>query len=75
MKEKNSQLGTINLFNDKQYTIPDSNVRYFPKFWDVVRSFLTGHNDSIILKSSLDNDCLVDWAVGSFLVFKIELYK
>lgn len=75
MKVNSSNLGTINLFLDKDCTIFDNSVRNFPSFIDFCTSFLFKKNNTIINKSKLNDVEYVDWAAGSFLMFTCHAYK
>ncbi|WP_368913456.1 glycosyltransferase family 2 protein [Mixta calida] len=73
MNKVNSQLATINLC--KGQDIFDANVRNFPKIINFIESFLYKKNKTIINKAQVTDNCFVDWASGSFLIFKSALYK
>lgn len=68
-------IATINLFKDSSYTTFDESVRSFPTFLDFFSSFFLGVNDTIIDKEGIKGPISVDWAAGSFLLFKDSLYK
>lgn len=70
-----SQLSTINLFKDMETKAFDNCVRYFPSFFDFLSSYLGLGNQTIIDKSKISKPMTVDWAAGSFLLFKVDLYK
>ena len=74
MANKKAKLGTINLFLDDDFSMPDPCVRNFPGLWDFASSFLLGVNNSVVDKTSLVGDTFVDWAAGSFLMFKPDVY-
>ncbi|GHS71695.1 glycosyltransferase family 2 protein [Enterobacter kobei] len=67
-----AEIATINLYkSDKEL---DANVRRFPKVRDFFESYLYKKNKTIINKNTLGTS-YVDWASGSFLLFKSKLYK
>lgn len=72
-KNKNLVISTINLTkgNDKY----DNNIRYFPKLKNFIESYLFNVNRTVIDKSNLNGDQVVDWASGSFLLIKAEVYE
>ncbi len=75
MSKHNSQLATINLFLDQDFSTPDNCVRKFPRLLGFLSSFIFGRNKTILNKSCLDNVSDVDWAAGSFLMFSVPTYK
>lgn len=70
-----SQLSTINLYKDDKYKAFDYCVRMFPNIIDFVSSYLGLGNKTIIDKSQVTEPIEVDWAAGSFLLFKASLYN
>jgi GT2 family glycosyltransferase len=76
LSDKNShQLTTVNLYKDSAYLSFDNCVRLFPSFFDFLFSFLGFKNKTIVDKSNSDSVNCVDWAAGSFLLFKSKLYN
>lgn len=69
------RLSTLNLFKDKEYTIPDNCVRKFPGALNFISSFIGRHNSSIIDKTLFTTPQYFDWAAGSFLLFESSLYQ
>jgi N-acetylglucosaminyl-diphospho-decaprenol L-rhamnosyltransferase len=73
---KNSiELATINLYKDNEYTIYDNCVRSFPTLLDFISSYIGLGNRTILDKRNTSKKRLVDWAAGSFLLFKSSLYR
>lgn len=68
-------LMTINLLKDVDRSISDYNIRNFPRLFDFVLGFLGKNNKSKVDKSRIDSPTYVDWAAGSFLLFKVGLYR
>ncbi|MEP9271228.1 glycosyltransferase family 2 protein [Enterobacter hormaechei] len=68
-------LATINLFRNEELTIYDNSIRKFPSLIDFVKSYMIGKNTTIIDKSKIHQPEYVDWAAGSFLIFKSDLFK
>lgn len=56
-------------------TTYDNSVRSFPNLITFVSSYLGFGNKTILDKSKIKEDCLVDWAAGSFLAFRACLYE
>ena len=75
MVDLNINLATINLFLDKEFSVPDNCVRNFPSFSDFALRFLLGKDHSVIDKSKLDKVSEVDWAAGSFLMFSRSAFS
>ncbi|MEP1744175.1 MAG: glycosyltransferase family 2 protein [Kangiellaceae bacterium] len=75
INEMNSGIYAINLFSDKNFLNVESSLRKYPSiksFINVLRgkSFTQPYN-----KNTLKNLAKVDWAAGSFLVFKASVFK
>lgn len=75
MEKANNALGAINLYKDEQHQISDDSIRHFPSLSQFIASFLGYGNSSKIDKNTINEPTQVDWAAGSFLCFKAELYK
>ena len=71
--DKNIGASTINLIKDNN--LYDYNVRNFPKLINFIESYLFNKNRTIIDKSRLESNMFVDWASGSFLLIRSELYE
>ncbi len=74
-KEQKIHLSTLNLYKDSGFSIYDPCVRNFPSFIDFLSSYLGMGNKTIIEKSSIASPSEVDWAAGSFLLFKASLFQ
>mgnify|MGYP000249859072 CR=1 FL=1 len=75
MKSNGNQLSTLNLFRDNKFESYDYCVRTFPSLFDFIRSYIGLGNKSIIDKRNVNAPLEVDWAAGSFLLFKASLYN
>lgn len=68
-------ISTINLFRNREMTEHDNSIRRFPSIWNPIKTLLkikrTDHYD----KSKIIEPTTVDWAAGSFLLFKYDVYK
>lgn len=71
---ENAPVAGVNLFKDKQYSIPDNSIRNFPSLTQFIKSFLGMGNSTVINKNSVKEAIKVDWAAGSFLAFKASHY-
>ncbi|HAS6329553.1 glycosyltransferase family 2 protein [Vibrio vulnificus] len=75
MERDEAKIASVNLFKDDDCKIPDNSIRKFPCLSDFVKSFLGFGNDTIIDKGNIKTSVNVDWAAGSFLMFKAQHYK
>lgn len=75
MKNNGVHLSTLNLYRDEELINYDYCVRTFPSLFDFVRSYIGLGNKSIVNKKNISKPIEVDWAAGSFLLFKASLYK
>lgn len=67
-------LCAVNLYRDDRGLVPDESIRRFPSIVDFVSSLLLGINRTKLDKRSIVEPCDVDWAAGSFLIFKASHY-
>ncbi|WP_290700168.1 glycosyltransferase [Amphritea sp.] len=72
---QSSQIYSINLFFDDEFSIMEYSIRKFPtflSFFNVLKgkSFTDPYD-----KADLEDGSIVDWAAGSFLVFDAGLYE
>jgi len=74
-EKSNSELTTLNLYKDKKLSVFDDCVRKFPAVYDFISSYAGLGNKTIIDKSKITEAVEVDWAAGSFLLFKASLYR
>lgn len=72
--DQESELFTINLFLDKEFTEFDPSVRHFPTWLNYFKSFFLklGYGYD---KSTIQKPTIVDWASASFLAFKTSLFQ
>lgn len=69
------KLCAVNLFRDYDFSSYDNSIRRFPSLLDFISSFLFKKNNSVLDKSHIVEQSIVDWAAGSFLAFKASHYK
>jgi len=74
-EKSNSELTTLNLYKDKKLSVFDNCVRKFPAVYDFISSYVGLGNKTIIDKAKVTEAVEVDWAAGSFLLFKASLYR
>jgi len=71
-----SDIFTINLFYDENYLKPEMSVRRFPKLTGPLKGLLSkDHRSDAYDKSAINKPKKVDWAAGSFLLFKKAVYQ
>ena len=75
MNHYDESIGTINLFRDSNYTQYDNSVRLFPRFHHYLLNFVFRKKLNKLDKDLVFNDALVDWAAGSFLLIKADLFE
>lgn len=74
MQDEHCQIATLNLYRDHALSEPDANIRRFPNLrslaWmSVMRSVSEPYD-----KSTMNENCEVDWASGAFLAFDAAHY-
>ncbi|WP_140919900.1 glycosyltransferase [Limnobaculum xujianqingii] len=65
----------INLFKDFNYINHDNSIRHYPSLFDFISSYIFGINKTIIDKNKVTEPIKVDWASGSFMMFRATLFK
>ena len=72
----NSDIYTINLFYDKNFLKPELSVRKFPTFFGPLKGLLNkDYRSDAYDKSKISQATNVEWAAGSFLIFKKQAYE
>ncbi|OBU23509.1 glycosyltransferase family 2 protein [Photobacterium aquimaris] len=74
MHKSSKVFATINLYKDFDFYFYDNSIRFFPKARDFIYSYLFNRNKTIIDKSKISEEVEIDWAAGSFLLFKASHY-
>lgn len=75
MQARKSRLATINLYRDAAFSKFDNSIRFFPTFFDFCASYIGLKNKTVIDKSKISVPVHVDWSAGSFLMFRVDLYR
>lgn len=70
-----TDIAAINLYKDKNFTIYDNSIRHYPKLFAPIKSLLGIKRKDIYDKSMIDKPIRIEWAAGSFLLFKSSCYK
>ncbi|PKF77763.1 dTDP-Rha--alpha-D-GlcNAc-pyrophosphate polyprenol alpha-3-L-rhamnosyltransferase [Vibrio sp. vnigr-6D03] len=74
-KEYNSDISAINLFKDEHYTIYDKSIRKYPELLGPLRSLVGLQRNDVFDKSLVTSPTKIDWAAGSFLLFKVDCFE
>lgn len=75
MQHDDIQIASINLFRDKNFIFYDNSVRNFPTLKDFIFSYVMNKNRTIIDKSKISEPLQIDWAAGSFIAIRADLYE
>ncbi|MBL7444827.1 glycosyltransferase family 2 protein [Escherichia coli] len=68
-------ISTINLHKDLELKHTEGSIRRFPGVFTPLIAFLSGRNPDEYDKKSIYHETFVDWASGSFLLFKASVYE
>lgn len=71
-----SDIYTINLFQDNQWTISEPSIKKFPSLLGPIKGLINKNkrNDAYD-KSKITQPTLIDWAAGSFLLFTKNAFE
>lgn len=70
-----ADIAAINLFKDKELTIYDNSIRRYPKLLSPLKTLLGIERSDLYDKASIASPTKIEWAAGSFLLFKVECYQ
>lgn len=68
------EISTINLFRNREMSEFDNSIRHFPNILNPIKSLLNLQRKDQYDKSKIMSPKNVDWAAGSFLLFKSEVF-
>lgn len=74
-KESDSSISTINLYRDKNFSIYDNSIRHFPTALAPIKTLLKINRSDYYDKDNITNPTPIEWAAGSFLLFKYEVFN
>ncbi|NAZ95960.1 glycosyltransferase [Vibrio toranzoniae] len=74
-KEYNADISTINLFTDRSLTSYDQSIRRYPTLLSPLKSLAGIKRNDIYNKSQIKKPIKIEWAAGSFLLFKVNTFK
>jgi N-acetylglucosaminyl-diphospho-decaprenol L-rhamnosyltransferase len=75
VKKMDADISTINLYKNLDMTIYDYSIRKFPSAFNPIKSILKIKRNDFYDKDLIDKPISIDWAAGSFLLFKIQCFK
>ncbi|MGF1714575.1 glycosyltransferase family 2 protein [Photobacterium chitinilyticum] len=70
-----STISTINLYRDKDYSEYDQSIKHFPSILTPLKAKFTKIREDTYNKDMIDTPVCIDWAAGSFLLFKASIYR
>ena len=73
--QREVRFATLNLVQNEKGNVPDLNIKRFPSLLDFAEGFFFGSNPAAYDKSKITEPCMVDWASGAFLLFRVDLFK
>lgn len=74
-KHYSSDISAINLFRDHSLRSYDNSIRRYPKFLTPLKSLFGIKRDDIYNKSEIKQPVTIEWAAGSFLLFRVDCFK
>lgn len=73
--KQDCEISAINLFLDENMKQYDNSIRKFPSIFNPFKSLLRIKRNDKYDKDKITSPCRIDWAAGSFLLFKSGAYK
>lgn len=70
-----ADISAINLFRDKAMSEYDNSIRHYPKLLNPFKTLLGLPRKDIYNKEFINKPINIDWAAGSFLLFKANSYQ
>jgi len=70
-----TDIAAINLFRNRSMTEYDNSIRHYPKLLNPFKTLLRLPRKDFYDKSVIKQPITIDWASGSFLMFKAGCYK
>ncbi|MFP1878667.1 glycosyltransferase [Lonsdalea quercina] len=74
-QKSNNDIFTLKLFRDKDKKIIDSSVKSFPRLLSPLSALVRKNRSEKYNKKTTKEPIKIDWAAGSFLLFKAKAYK
>lgn len=70
-----ADISAINLFKDEKLTIYDNSIRKYPTLLAPFKTLVGVKRNDLYNKASITFPTKIDWAAGSFLLFRVECYQ
>lgn len=70
-----SAISTLNLYRDKEFNVYDQSIKKFPRLITPIKAKLSQVRKDAYNKDKITEPTVIDWAAGSFLLFKARIYK
>ncbi|MFY2509925.1 glycosyltransferase [Vibrio pectenicida] len=74
-KKHDADISAINLFTDRSLNSYDNSIRRYPKLLSPLKSLFGIKRNDIYDKNKITKPIEIEWAAGSFLLFKISCFK
>lgn len=74
-KVRKSDVSAINLFLNSDFSEYDNSIRYYPKPLSPLKSIFGFKRTDVYNKDDISDPIEIDWAAGSFLLFKSLAYE
>lgn len=74
-RKYDADISSINLFTDRSYNKHDNSIRYYPKLLSPIKSLLGISRIDIYDKGAIKTPKKIEWAAGSFLLFKVSCFE
>ncbi|KQH83612.1 glycosyltransferase family 2 protein [Vibrio fluvialis] len=75
LKHTPADISAINLFRDSDMTVYDNSIRRYPELLTPLKTLLKLQRNDFYDKAILEDPIDIDWAAGSFLLFKAKCYE
>lgn len=70
-----AEICTINLYRDIEKLIPEESIRNFPSLSTPIKAAIFKQRTDVYIKSSIMGAIKIDWAPGSFMLFRSSIYR
>jgi len=74
-QKNKSSISTINLYRDQSFTEYDQSIKRFPSILTPLKAKMSKVRKDTYNKDIINTPTIIDWAAGSFLLFKASIYR
>ncbi|GLT17524.1 hypothetical protein GCM10007938_13010 [Vibrio zhanjiangensis] len=74
-QKHDADISAINLFTDRSLNSYDNSIRRYPRLLSPLKSLLGIKRNDIYDKNNIKKPIKIEWAAGSFLLFKIDCFE